>query len=267
MQILSPAKGKISRIDGNLLAGEAVDVRKDETVLFSISSETSRHTPSQQAAAPAQAPTQAVGTGDVDTMPLTRHQKAMLHNMTVQTGDTIPFILQESVDFSKISSESKAAGVSPLATLIHRLAEAAHERGYNKKLSADKNGIIAFTKVNIGVAIEVDGQLRVAVVRDVLSKSLVDIKNDVSFFASKGGKLSMADQDLSKVCWVVSSMGKHAATGVIPVLPKGTTGIVGVGRTNKDGAGTLSLSICHATLTGMEGADLVRAYADKLGRP
>merc|ERR1740130_1906517 len=118
----------------------------------------------------------------------------MVQNMTVQGGDTMPFVLQEMVDFNRISSVSRMASVSPLAVLVRCLAEATDEHGCNMKLNRNRDSITLFKKVDIGVAVEVEGQLRVAVVRDVLNKSLGDIMNDVKNYAGKGAKLSAADQ-------------------------------------------------------------------------
>merc|ERR1711871_1884419 len=78
---------------------------------------------------------------------------------------------------------------------------------------------------------------------------MAEISADVKMFSSKGAKLSPADQNLDKVAWVVSSMGKTATHAVIPVLPKGCTGIVGVGRTDEDtGKSALIATICTRRL-------------------
>ena len=57
-------------------------------------------------------------------------------------------------------------------------------------------------------------------------------------------------------------MGKQATDVVLPVLPKGTTGIFGIGRTNEAGMSVFSASLCHASLTGLEGALLMRTYKE-----
>merc|ERR1719174_1016776 len=196
-------------------------------------------------------------------MPLTRHSIAMVENMTVSAGDTRVFHLEERIPFSGVVGKSKGAGVTPVVTLIKALADAADECG-NKKLSADKRSMMTYGQVDIGVAMDFEGQLRVAVIRDASNKTLAEISADVKMFSTKGAKLSLADQNLEKVAWVVSSMGKTATHAVIPVLPKGTTGIVGVGRTDEDtGKSTLISTICHATLTGIEGAKIFRTFIDK----
>merc|ERR1719238_1191051 len=202
------------------------------------------------------------GTPDQMT-PLTRHSIAMVENMTVSAGDTRVFNLEERVPFAGVVSKSKATGVTPVVTLIKALADAADECG-NKKLSADKRSMMTYGQVDIGVAMDFEGQLRVAVIRDAGNKTMAEISADVQMFSGKGAKLSLADQNLEKVAWVVSSMGKTATHAVIPVLPKGCTGIVGVGRTDEDtGKSALIATICHATLTGIEGAKIFRTFIEK----
>merc|ERR1719473_1679264 len=202
--------------------------------------------------------------GTLDQMtPLTRHSIAMVENMSVSAGDTRVFHLEERLPFDQVVSKSKSAGVTPVVTLIKALADAADECG-NKKLSADKRSMMTYGQVDIGVAMDFEGQLRVTVIRDAANKTMAEISADVKMFSTKGAKLSLADQNLEKVAWVVSSMGKTATHAVIPVLPKGCTGIVGVGRTDEDtGKSALIATICHATLTGIEGAKLFRTFVEK----
>merc|ERR1719161_657910 len=179
------------------------------------------------------------GTPDQAT-PLTRHELAMVENMSVSAGDTRVFHLEERIKFSTVVSKSKGAGVTPVVTLVKALADAADECG-NKKLSGDKRSMMTYGQVDIGVAMDFEGQLRVAVIRDAGNKTMAEISAEVQMFS-----------------------GKAATHTVIPVLPKGCTGIVGVGRTDEDtGKSALIATICHATLTGIEGAKLFRTFVEK----
>merc|ERR1719502_655862 len=110
--------------------------------------------------------------------------------------------------------------------------------------------------VDIGVAVEVDGQLRVAVVRDAANKSAADISADLKSFREKGSKLSKEDQDLDSVSYVITSLGKNAPEWAYATLPRGITGILAIGRM-QDGKSNFVFTLCHATLTGSEGANLL----------
>jgi pyruvate/2-oxoglutarate dehydrogenase complex dihydrolipoamide acyltransferase (E2) component len=203
------------------------------------------------------------GSSGTQTRVLTRHELAMVENMTVRAGDTRVFHLEEKVDFAALVAKSKAASVTPVVTMIKALADGLISVDGNKKLSPDSKSMKTYGQVDIGVAVDLEGQLKVAVIRDCASKTITELSEEVKMFSKKGAKLSAADQNLDKVCWVLSSMGKNATHTVIPVLPKGTAGIIGVGRTDENGKGALTATICHSTMTGLEGAKIFRAFAEK----
>ncbi|CAD7960440.1 unnamed protein product [Amoebophrya sp. A120] len=185
--------------------------------------------------------------GDGGRRKLSRFQQAMVKNMSVGNLDTNCFFLVETVDFKKIITKAKSEGVSPVIVLIKAMAEAAQHSGMNHRLSKNREEMIYHDTVNIGCAIDVAGQLRTAVIKDAYGKSLTEIKDDLARMVALGAKLPAEDQDLSKVCFTVSSLGKDAPQMVIPVLPKATTGILGVGRLQDDKTSAmLTLTVCHA---------------------
>jgi pyruvate/2-oxoglutarate dehydrogenase complex dihydrolipoamide acyltransferase (E2) component len=200
-------------------------------------------------------------------VPLTRHQLSMVDNMTFKPGDTRSFTISEVVDFASVMSFSKGAGVTPVCILVKELANSAVEQSMNRKLSADKRNMLFKGQVDIGLAVDAEGQLRVAVVRNVLNKSYADIGADIEGFIKKGAKLSAKDQSLENVCWVVTSLGKDAPGSGIPVLPRNCTGIVTVGRASaRSGESIVSATMCHATLSGVEGTKILRSFVDSLTR-
>jgi pyruvate dehydrogenase E2 component (dihydrolipoamide acetyltransferase) len=198
-------------------------------------------------------------------VPLNRFQEAFAKNMSVQIGvTTLPFNLIDTVNFDQIKAFAKSENVSPTAVLVKYMGEAAKAEGYNQKLDSNRKNMEHFEhRVDIGCAVDAKGQLRVAVVRDVDKKSLQEIHADMIRFSEAGARLSAADQDTSTVCWTVSSMGKSASEVVLPVLPPHTTGILGVGRI-EDGKSKMTLSVCHATLSGMEGGKVMSKFRELL---
>jgi len=207
--------------------------------------------------------TQANKLSAEDVKPLSRLHLAMVDNMTVKVGDTRTYTVGESVDFSSVQALSKHHGVSPTTALVKILADSAQSLSLNKKLSSDKQSMRVFTKsADIGMAVEVAGQLRVAVVHDASSKSLADIAADIENFKAKGSKLSPEEQDLDSVCFVLTSLGKNAPEQAYATLPRGVTGILAVGRM-EEGRSNFIFTLCHATLNGSEGA---RLLAEVVGR-
>lgn len=195
---------------------------------------------------------------------LNNYQKTMLEQFTVREGDTRPFYLFEKCDFDKLYANSKAANTKPAAYMIKQLATALEVTDSNFKLSPDKKQMLFLDQVDIGCAVDVNGQLRVAVVRDCANKTAAQIHQDIVGFVNAGAKLSIADQDLTNVCFTVSSMGKDSCEFVVPVLIKNTTGIIGVGKVDDSNKTGLFMTVCHATMTGIQGAGLMHKYIEML---
>ena len=163
--------------------------------------------------------------------PLSKLQQTMVKNMTVQPGDTLTFGVSESVPFSALKQRSKEADVSPTITLAKIFAESISQEGLNKKLSPNKTEMLDFgDSVDLGLAIEVEGQLRVAVLRDVVNKSPKELREVVENWKALGKKLPIQDQDLTTVSFVLTTLGKSAPESVNPTLTRGVSGILGVGR-------------------------------------
>jgi pyruvate/2-oxoglutarate dehydrogenase complex dihydrolipoamide acyltransferase (E2) component len=198
-------------------------------------------------------------------VPLSRHQLSMVENMTFKPGDTRSFTISEVVDFASVMAYSRSVGVTPVVALVKELANSAMEQNMNRKLSVDKRNMLFKGQVDIGLAVDAEGQLRVAVVRNALHKSYAEISADIEGFVKKGAKLSAKDQSLENVCWVVTSLGKDAPGSGIPVLPRNCTGIVTVGRASeRSGESIVSATMCHATLSGIEGTKIFRSFVDGL---
>merc|ERR1719282_385346 len=203
---------------------------------------------------------------DVREVPLTQFQRGMVKNMILDPAtDTHCFQQFETINMKKVIKAAKSNSVTPPTVLIKQMADVVASVGMNKKLSKDRKSMQFYDeKVNIGVAVDVDGNLRTCVVRDAGNKSLDEIRKDILRFVSAGKNLKPEDTDLTDVCWTLTSIGKNATEFAVPVLPKGTTGIMSVGRmSDETGKSILGLQMCHATLTGVEGATTLRAIAEK----
>jgi len=200
--------------------------------------------------------TQARSLSAEEVVPLSRVQIAMVDNMTVKVGDTMTYTVGESIDFRKVTELSKEHGVSPTTSMVKVLADSVQSLKLNKKLSTDKRSTRVFKGADIGMAVEVGGQLRVAVIRDAAKKTLQEIAADIENFKAKGAKLAPEDQDLDSVCFVLTSLGKAAPSLAYATLPRGVTGILAIGRM-AEGRSNFTFTLCHATLTGSEGAGLM----------
>lgn len=190
---------------------------------------------------------------------LTRTGVGMVKAMTIKPDDTRTFNQFDSTDFGKIRGIGKEHGVTPPIVMVKHLGHALEELDLNKKLDGERRTQIFRKQVDIGIAVDVGFGLRTCVVRDVTNKTYAQINEDVQGFVAAGAKLPAEDQDLTTVGWSVTSIGKGAARFAVSVLPPGTSGILSIGRmAGNNGDDTmLSLCMCHASLTGVEGSSIL----------
>jgi pyruvate/2-oxoglutarate dehydrogenase complex dihydrolipoamide acyltransferase (E2) component len=191
-------------------------------------------------------------------VPLDGAGRGMVKAMTIKPDDTRTFNQFLNVDFDKVRATAKAASVTPTIVIVKHLGETVKAMGINKKLSADRKELIHYNSVDIGIAVDVGFGLRNLAIRDVTNKSLEQIAADVQGFVDAGASLPVETMDMSTVCWNVTALGKLAGRFACSVIPPGTTGILSIGLMQKPADQTmLSCAMCHATLTGMEGASML----------
>ncbi|KAJ5149737.1 hypothetical protein N7448_001315 [Penicillium atrosanguineum] len=94
-----------------------------------------------------------------------------------------------------------------------------------------KPKLIMRSKHNIGIAMDTPNGLLVPNIKDVASRSILDIASEISRLSSLGkeGKLSSADMSGGTV--TVSNIGNIGGTYVAPVLVPTEVAILGIGRT------------------------------------
>ena len=249
---------------GDPVQGAAASARASA----SATSSTSAPTPSSASAVAPQDAMLSSGTHTI--VPLSPCQLGMVKHMAVDAAqDTHTFQQFESIDFAKVQTEARAHGVTPTVVLVKRLADALARTRLNKRLSSDRRSLVFRSDVDVGLAVDTAGALFTVVVRDAARKALPEISADVAAFKRKAaaGKLGPQDLDLRAVCFTLTSIGKGATAFSIPVLPKGTAGILSVGRMGAmagEGRSVLSMSLCHATFTGLEGAKVMRAFVAEM---
>lgn len=161
MEITSPCDGIVKEIF--VEEGKEMEVVGGETKIFSIEPTTeSTPTPTIEST-PTKTPesTPLKAEGDFETTPLSAFQKGMLSNMSLQVGDTMCFQCMESIKFDHISQYSKDNSTSPVCVLVKELGQVVNDLNKNIKLSSDRKSMLNHKQVDIGVAIDVYGQLRV----------------------------------------------------------------------------------------------------------
>lgn len=94
----------------------------------------------------------------------------------------------------------------------------------------DKPSLIMRSKHNIGVAMDTPSGLIVPNIKDVASRSIMDIASEISRLSELGKNGKLTPADLSGGTITVSNIGNIGGTYVAPVIVPNEVAILGVGR-------------------------------------
>lgn len=129
---------------------------------------------------------------------------------------------------------------------------------------------------NIGLAVAVDKELLVPVIKNTESKSLISIRNDSKELISKARDGKLAPAEMQEGTFTISNLGMYSIKQFTPIINKPQAGILGIGGTmdrpavhegrliNKKVA-TFSLSFDHRVINGAPAAafcDTVKHLAE-----
>ena len=141
----------------------------------------------------------------------------------------------------------------------------------NASIDLEKQQIHFHGAVNVGFATDTDRGLLVPVVRDVPSKSQVQVADEIAELASKAREGKLGREDMSGGTFSVSNLGGLGIGHFTPIINPPEVAILGVGRAKSDGAGRLmmplSLSTDHRMLDGADGARFFDALVRMLEDP
>ncbi|WP_238420287.1 2-oxo acid dehydrogenase subunit E2 [Gordonia sp. 'Campus'] len=244
----------------------------------------SRSAADTSAAAPASA---SVGPQPGDVIPLRGMRGAIARNMMDSLHSMAQLTHGYEVDVTDLvavraalKEESAAAGrrAPSLNDFIIRAAALALRRHPLLNAGIVDDQIVVAERVDIGVAVAVDGGLVVPVVRDADQLSVGEIAGNTTELAAaaRNGKLGLAD--LERATFSVSTLGSYGVDFFTPVINPGNVAILGVGRV-KDGFRwegdtpvrtqvlTLSLTFDHRAVDGAPAAEYLRTVGEILGRP
>lgn len=145
------------------------------------------------------------------------------------------------IDFTaidKVRAQNKArwaeqgARVSYTAFVVWALSRALREFP-NLNATASGNHIIYRKHVNIGVAVDLDPGLIVPVIREADTLSLVGIGNKVVDLADRARGRKLSPDEIQGATFSLTNPGVLGTMVGLPIIPKGTAGILGTGSIEK----------------------------------
>ncbi|MFO7780466.1 MAG: dihydrolipoamide acetyltransferase family protein, partial [Spirochaetia bacterium] len=151
--------------------------------------------------------------------------------------------------------------------------------GVNATVDMDKEQIVEYGTVNLGVAVAMPDGLMVPVIRQAETLSLRGLGVRVRELASAARNRSIAAEQLEGATFTVTNLGMYGITTFTPIINPPQAAILGVGSIeeqlvrNEDGSiGErktlgLSLTIDHRVIDGAQGAEFLATLRSLLEHP
>jgi pyruvate dehydrogenase E2 component (dihydrolipoamide acetyltransferase) len=215
--------------------------------------------------------------GEVDTVPLSRHQK-MAASFLARNWAQIPHVThhdEAEIDAAEALRQRNKTSLVPLIIKAAVQALRALPR-FNASLVGDT--LVMKRYFHIGVAVETPAGLVVPVIRDCDRKSIPELAAELADKATRARTKGLPMSEMSGGCFTISSLGGIGGTAFTPIINAPEVAILGVSRSAErltlvDGQPRsrqvlpLSLSYDHRVVNGADAARFCRAVADALARP
>jgi len=217
--------------------------------------------------------------GETESVALSRIQKISgkyLHRNWVRIPHVTQFDEADTTEMEEfrqsIKDDAKAQGfgLSPLAFIIKAVAVALRKfPQFNSSLDASGENLILKKYYHIGIAVDTPNGLVVPVIRDVLSKTIMEIAKEMAEISVKARDGKLSPNDMKGGCFSVSSLGGIGGTAFTPIINAPEVAILGVSRSkikpeyNEKGEVEprlmlpLSLSYDHRVIDGADAARFI----------
>jgi pyruvate dehydrogenase E2 component (dihydrolipoamide acetyltransferase) len=226
--------------------------------------------------------------GPVDRQPMRAIRRKTAEHLS-NAWSIIPHVTQsEKADITeleqlrlKFAKQTEAAGgkLTVIAVTLKVIAAALKKfPQFNASVDMAGEAIVYKQYVHIGVAVDTDRGLLVPVLRDVDTKSIIQLAAELNQLAEKAraGKLSL--DEMQGGCFSISNLGGIGGTHFTPIVNFPEVAILGMSRSRmepvwKDDAFVprlmlpLSLSYDHRLIDGADAMRFLRFVVDALEQP
>lgn len=160
--------------------------------------------------------------------------------------------------------------------IVKALAKALKEfPEFNACYDGVNNDIIYREYMNIGVAVDTENGLIVPVIKNIETKSLLEISKELEEIAEKARLRKLTLQDVQGAGFTVSNLGSLGVGGFTPIVNAPEVAILGVGmgemkpkyidkKWEPRMVMPVSLSYDHRVINGADGARFIRNVQDQL---
>jgi pyruvate dehydrogenase E2 component (dihydrolipoamide acetyltransferase) len=222
--------------------------------------------------------------GEVEKRPLDNVRRRTAEQMSLAWSQ-IPHVTQHDLaDITELEAFRKAReGQGPTLTVTAFALKAAaialrEFPQFNASLDQAAGQLILKRYYHIGVAVDTERGLLVPVLRDVNTKSMHALAQELADVAEKARQKKLAPDDLRGGTFTITNLGGIGGTGFTPIINYPEVAILGLSRgrlqpTVKGDAVVprlllpLSLSYDHRVIDGAAAARFVRRVAEMLEMP
>ncbi len=225
----------------------------------------------------------AAGRPEGERRPMSRLRRTIATNMS-RSWSEIPHVTTfDQVDAGRLlevrSALAKRHGTAvPLDALVVAAVVPALRSFPSFNASLDGDDIVLHGSIDIGVAIDTDQGLMVAVIADAGNRDVIGLAAEIVRLAEGAKARTLTPSELTGQTFTVSNIGAVGGGMGTPIVPHGTVGILSVGRAvdtpvARDGQVEiakqmpLSLSYDHRVIDGGEGRRFMTMLIENIEQP
>jgi pyruvate dehydrogenase E2 component (dihydrolipoamide acetyltransferase) len=203
-------------------------------------------------------------------------QTAPQFALTLQADMTHVLWLREAMMDRVVAETGERLSIT--SVLVKVVAEALKHH-LRANASFDNGRIKLHQAINIGVASGSEAGLVVPVIKEADKKSLVQVTREIKVFQDETPQMRFSLEDLSDGTFTISNLGMYGVEQFNAILNPPQSAILAVGRVIKTPIGlpddtialrpmmSLTLTIDHRVMDGVQGAQFLAEVKDRLEKP
>ena len=212
-------------------------------------------------------------------VPMTAVRRAIAKRMVQSLQHSAQLTLTSWADVSKLSAQRQrlSPGMSWNTWVLAAVVRALKKHPYLNATTVE-DGIQYSDSVHLGVAVDTNAGLMVAVIRNADKKGLREIQAEAAQLADKARNGTASSAELSGSTFTVTNLGSYGVEFFTPILNPPESGILGVGKIDEKVVFQenslsvihripLSLTFDHQVTDGGPAARFLESIANYLAEP
>jgi pyruvate dehydrogenase E2 component (dihydrolipoyllysine-residue acetyltransferase) len=226
--------------------------------------------------------------GQVERQPMTVTRRKIAETLSLSWSN-IPHVIQhDQADITSLEQfrqeyaerVQQAGGKLTVTSILLKVVASALKTfpTFNASLDAERNEVILKKYYHVNVAVDTDHGLVVPVIRDVDTKSILELSVETASLAEKARDNKLTPEEMTGGTFTISNLGGIGGTAFTPIIYWPQVAILGVARARQQAVYVngellprlvlpLSLSYDHRIIDGAEGVRFLRWIAQSLERP